>query len=208
MGWNIGTLDNTVKISAKCAKDLFETQKKRDVGIWYALSDVVYEGHVTFNSDHAEWMDWLGHEEVLVQVLLRHKVKGDICFGSMEGDNAGSFWGYRFDGEGGMTKLEGMVAWTPKGKSITAKPAKSTTAAELPGSIEGKTVVVTGALEGVTRDEANALIGRAGGIPGGAVTRKTNYLVVGDKPGSKVGKAIKLGVPTLTPEQFFALVGK
>jgi len=84
-----------------------------DREIWDDRSDVTYEGKLAFNPDHQEHMDYLGNNPKLNKVLQKHKVKGDICFGSLEGDNAGSFWGYRFDGKGGMQELEGKLSWTP-----------------------------------------------------------------------------------------------
>lgn len=114
MSWSIGVVENTVEISSKCAKELFAAQKKHGDEIWYELQEVTYEGKVTFNPDHMEWMDWLANNENLVEILKKHKVKGDICFGSLEGDNAGEFWGYRFDGLGGMVELKGQVVYKEK----------------------------------------------------------------------------------------------
>ncbi len=60
-------------------------------------------------------MDYLDNNPAFTKILCNHKVKGDICFGSLEGDNAGSFWGYRFNGKGQLQKLEGTLVWTPQG---------------------------------------------------------------------------------------------
>jgi len=65
------------------------------------------------------------------------------------------------------------------------------------GPLEGKTLVVTGTLEGFTRPEAEAAIRAAGGKPGGSVSKKTDYLVAGEAAGSKLAKAQELGVPVL-----------
>lgn len=111
MSWSIGLVENTVEISSKCAKELFKAQEKSGAGIWHSLEEVTYKGKVTFNPDHMEWMDWLGNNEDLVEILKKNKVKGDICFGSLEGDNDGEFWGYRFDGKGGMIELKGQVVY-------------------------------------------------------------------------------------------------
>ena len=70
----------------------------------------------------------------------------------------------------------------------------------------GKTVVVTGTLEGFTRPEAEAAIRAAGGKPGGSVSKKTDYLVVGEEAGSKLEKAQKLGVKTLDEAGFMELL--
>lgn len=71
----------------------------------------------------------------------------------------------------------------------------------------GKTIVVTGKVELYTRDEMNSLISSLGAVAGSSVTRKTNYLVCGEKAGSKLSKAQELGIPVLTPEEFFRMAG-
>lgn len=112
MGWSIENLVNEMKITAQCAKDLFEAQEYEEE-IWYELKEVTHKGKLTFNPDHSEHMDYI-HLPHIQEVLLKHKVKGDICFGSLEGDNAGQFWGYRFDGKGNVQNLEGKLQWYAK----------------------------------------------------------------------------------------------
>ncbi len=75
------------------------------------------------------------------------------------------------------------------------------------GPLSGMTVVVTGTLEGFTRDEARAAIERAGGKTTDSVSKKTSYVVVGANPGSKVAKAEKAGVPILDEAGFRELLG-
>jgi DNA ligase (NAD+) len=65
------------------------------------------------------------------------------------------------------------------------------------GPLEGKTVVLTGTLAGVTREEATRLIKRAGGKVVNSVSKKTDHVVAGDSPGSKLAKAEELGVEVL-----------
>ena len=69
----------------------------------------------------------------------------------------------------------------------------------------GKTIVVTGKVEPYTRDEMNSLIASLGAVAGSSVTRKTDYLVCGEKAGSKLSKARELGITVLTPEEFFRM---
>lgn len=76
-----------------------------------------------------------------------------------------------------------------------------------PRPLEGKTFVVTGALAGFSRDEAHDAIKRLGGKISSSVSMKTDYVVVGDAPGSKATKAADLGVTILDEAQFVALVG-
>ena len=61
------------------------------------------------------------------------------------------------------------------------------------GPLEGKTFVLTGTLAELTREEAAAMIKAAGGKVINSVSKKTDYVVAGDNPGSKLAKAEKLG---------------
>jgi len=74
------------------------------------------------------------------------------------------------------------------------------------GPLEGKTVVVTGMLEGFDRKSAEAAVRAAGGKTAGSVSRKTDYLVAGESAGSKLAKAQDLGVDVLDEAAFRALV--
>jgi DNA ligase (NAD+) len=65
------------------------------------------------------------------------------------------------------------------------------------GPLEGKTFVLTGTLPNLTREEATALIRRAGGKVTGSVSKATDYVVAGDSPGSKLANAEELGTTVL-----------
>ncbi len=82
-------------------------------------------------------------------------------------------------------------------------PPGETTAA---GPLVGKSVVVTGTLEGYGRQEAEDAIRAAGGKPAGSVSKKTDYLVAGESAGSKLAKAQGLGVPILDEDAFRRLL--
>lgn len=73
-------------------------------------------------------------------------------------------------------------------------------------SIRGKIVVFTGRISR-PRHEMQSLLQDHGGIAGASVTKATDYLVVGEAPGSKLGKARTLGVATLTEQEFLNLLG-
>ena len=79
-------------------------------------------------------------------------------------------------------------------------------AAAGPGPLGGLTVVVTGTLEGFSREEAEAAIRATGGHPAGSVSRKTDYVVAGPGAGSKLDKAAALGVPVLDEAGFRRLL--
>src|SRR5205085_6918540 len=81
--------------------------------------------------------------------------------------------------------------------------------AERPASntaIAGKTVVFTGSLEKMTREEAKAMAERLGAKTSGSVSQKTDYVVAGPGAGSKLDKAREAGVAVLTEDEWLALV--
>ena len=66
----------------------------------------------------------------------------------------------------------------------------------------GKTIVATGRLANYTRSEINNKITSLGAKAGSSVSKNTDYLIVGEKAGSKLAKAKQLGVPILTEQEF------
>jgi DNA ligase (NAD+) len=75
------------------------------------------------------------------------------------------------------------------------------------GKLAGKTFVFTGALKVLGRDEARNIVESMGGITVSSVSKKVDYVVVGEDPGSKLDKAKELGVKILTEEDFRELIG-
>jgi DNA ligase (NAD+) len=80
--------------------------------------------------------------------------------------------------------------------------------AAVASNISGKTVVFTGTLETVSRNEAKARAEALGAKVAGSVSKKTDYLVVGADAGSKAKKAAELGVATLTEEEWLKMIGE
>jgi DNA ligase (NAD+) len=78
--------------------------------------------------------------------------------------------------------------------------------ASVPRTLEGLTIVVTGSLAGFSRDDAKEAIVSRGGKAAGSVSKKTDYVVAGDAPGSKYDKAVELGVPILDEDGFRKLL--
>jgi DNA ligase (NAD+) len=88
-------------------------------------------------------------------------------------------------------------------KMVATSPPKQQVA-----GIAGKTFVVTGTLSKFTRDEIQAMIAQAGGRAASSVSKSTDFLIAGEKAGSKLEKATALGIPVLTEEQFEALLAQ
>ncbi|MEW9532650.1 NAD-dependent DNA ligase LigA [Microbispora sp. NPDC049125] len=92
--------------------------------------------------------------------------------------------------------------WKAAGVRMADEPAPD----EGPRTLEGLTFVVTGTLEGFSRDEAAQAISSRGGKVSSSVSKKTGFVVVGESPGSKYDKAVKLGVPILDESGFRTLL--
>lgn len=104
-----------------------------------------------------------------------------------------------FASEKGRDLVERLLAagCTPTWESVT-----------LGDAFAGKTVVLTGTLSSMGRKAAGDLIAAHGGKVTGSVSKKTDYVVAGEEAGSKLDKALKLGVPVLDEAAFLAMLGK
>jgi DNA ligase (NAD+) len=102
-------------------------------------------------------------------------------------------------GEQAVSKLReaGVDMTAPK---KTAPLAKT-------GPLSGKTFVVTGTLQKYKRDEIESLIVQLGGHAASSVSKKTDYLVAGEKAGTKLDKARTLGVRVISEAEFDRLIG-
>ncbi|MCG3206675.1 MAG: DNA ligase [Anaerolineae bacterium] len=105
---------------------------------------------------------------------------------------------------------ESLVAWFsgPANRSLIDKFRQAgvtlqarRTGPEQPQTLAGLTFVITGTLPTWSRDQAQAFIEQHGGKVTGSVSKKTNYLVLGENPGSKLTKAQSLGIPTLGEQE-------
>lgn len=89
---------------------------------------------------------------------------------------------------------------------VAVIPVERVLAVETP--VKGMTVVFTGTLERLNRQEAKAMAERLGAKVAGSVSKKTNYVVAGADAGSKLAKARELGVTVLTEDEWLALVAR
>jgi DNA ligase (NAD+) len=109
----------------------------------------------------------------------------------------------RFFADASTSGLLGQLAAV----GVVAIPPEPAAPGAEAGPLSGKTLVVTGTLESLDRQAAEAAIRAAGGKAAGSVSRKTDYLVAGENAGSKLARAQELGVPVLDEAAFVALLG-
>ncbi len=135
-------------------------------------------------------------------------------FGSLERiENAGVEELAAVDGVGG-TIAAAVVAWFEVDwhRDIVAKWRAAGVTMEderdesIVRNLKGLSIVVTGSLEGFSRDEAKEAILVRGGKAAGSVSKKTAFVVIGEAPGSKAAKAEELGVPILDEDGFRRLL--
>jgi DNA ligase (NAD+) len=94
-----------------------------------------------------------------------------------------------------------IAKWSAAGVRVTQEAS-----VQLPQTLSGLTFVVTGGLESYTRDSIAETILAHGGKAASAVSKKTDYLLVGSDPGSKLAKALELGVPVIDEAKFKELL--
>ena len=80
--------------------------------------------------------------------------------------------------------------------------------ASVPRTLEGLSIVITGSMDGFSRDEAKEAIAARGGRAAGSVSKKTAFVVAGEAPGSKYDKAMEIGVPVLDEAGFRVLLDR
>lgn len=143
------------------------------------------------------------------QVLADH-------FGSIEAIEAAPLAELEEVREVGPVMAESVRSWfdEPHNRELVARLAAAgvRTKGEVkraprgPQPLAGKTFVITGALDAMSREDAAARVEALGGKVTGSVSRKTSYLVVGEEPGTKLEKAQALGVATLDEDAFLQLI--
>ena len=100
---------------------------------------------------------------------------------------------------------ENFCLWYEMLDLVTIQMPAATAPAAAGSPFANMTIVVTGKVEPYTRDEVHAMIESLGAKPGSSVSSKTDYLICGDKAGSKLEKARSLGVKVITPAEFFSM---
>ncbi len=108
-----------------------------------------------------------------------------------------------FDGEESGWHNEIVDKWARAGVTMEDEVDESK-----PRHLEGLSIVVTGSLTGFSRDQAKEAIITRGGKAASSVSKKTDFVVVGDSPGSKYDKAVSLEVPVLDEDGFRVLIAE
>jgi DNA ligase (NAD+) len=130
-------------------------------------------------------------------------------------DRAAEAWGELTSIEGiGEVVAEALVDFfaEPHNQEIVAELLQQVAvtpleAAATTSAVSGKTVVFTGTLEKITREEAKAMAERLGAKVAGSVSKKTDLVVAGASAGSKLAKARELGIETIDEEAWLKLAG-
>jgi DNA ligase (NAD+) len=100
------------------------------------------------------------------------------------------------------------VALLGRLRAAGVRVADDAPAADGPKPLEGATLVLTGGLETISRDDATALAQQAGARVASSVSSKTDFVVVGDNPGAKYDRAVRLGVETIDEREFLRRLGR
>ena len=192
---NLEDLTNLERMGPKSSQNLLdeiEKSKQRDVSrLIYALG-IRYVGERTAQAlaDYFKGIDSLAKVSLdeLIQIEdVGPKVGESIVFFFKQPEN---------------TELINKLKEAGLNFSSIKKERKS----ERP--LAGQTFVLTGKLSDLSREEATEIIESLGGTVSSSISSKTTYVVVGDSPGSKLERALKLGIPTLEEKEFLKLVKK
>jgi DNA ligase (NAD+) len=142
------------------------------------------------------------------KVLAQH-------FGSMDALASASIDELNEVSDVGVVTAENIFAWFHDPQSVQllqrlrdAGVNMESKRAVTDSRFAGMTFVLTGALSKFTRDEATEKIELMGGKASGSVSKKTNYVIVGENAGSKEKKARELGVPILSEDDFLAMISE
>ena len=139
-------------------------------------------------------------EEQMARVEKMKKAEDWIDYGKIDPVKIGFCWG---DGIGPIIG-KSVAQWfkNTNNRALLARLQKhlkiQKVTAPSKGQLTDKTVVITGTLPTLSREEAEALVRRAGGKPASAVSAKTSFVVAGESAGSKLAKAEQLGVPVIS----------
>ncbi|MGE0482089.1 MAG: NAD-dependent DNA ligase LigA [Phycisphaerae bacterium] len=183
------------RMGAKSADNLLagiEASKQRPLARVLAALNIRHVGASTAEDVAAHFGDLDALAAATVEQLQEVEGVGAEVAKSLRG------W---FDSDAGKHTIADL-------RAVGVDPKQETRRPPVDSPIRGKTLVVTGTLKNYGRKEIEDLIKSLGGKTSGSVSKKTDYVVVGEDAGSKLDKAKSLGVKTLSEEEFEKLVGR
>ena len=184
------------QISANGQKLLDNLGKAKDVPLWRVIVALSIR-HVGPTAARALAAEFLSME------AIRDASEVAIAAAEQVGPTIASSVREWFDGQESDWHNEIVRKWAAAGVRMEDERDDST-----PQVLAGMSIVVTGSLVDFSRDGAKEAIVSRGGKAASSVSKKTDYVVVGESPGSKAEKAEQLGVPVLTEEDFKTLLEK
>lgn len=178
-------------------------------GLWKAIN----------RSRNTDFVRYLVSMDIPMIGRTKSRVLSNVFQGSLDAFEAASTGDYDFSaledfGEvlnhnihSWFSDEENLRLWKELQNELTFESKEETIMKETrENPFTGRTVVATGKLTHFTRDGINAKILELGGKPGSSVTKKTDYLICGEKAGSKLSKAQALGIPVLTEQEFLDMI--
>ena len=185
-----GDLIPLEKFAEKSSKNLLESierSKKIDLSKFIFALGIRHVGEETA-------IDLANHFRSIDS--LKNAEKEDLINLSDVGDKSGESIYNWFHDKGNIKFLDSLL----KVGIIIIPPSKTS------NKLKGKTFVLTGSLESISREEAEDKIRSLGGNPSDSVSKNTDYLVLGLEPGSKLQKAKKLGIKIIEEKEFLSLL--
>ncbi|MBT3393787.1 MAG: NAD-dependent DNA ligase LigA [Waddliaceae bacterium] len=177
----------------KAVKNLLESiEASKDVPFWHFIMalGIPYVGAGT--------AELLAKKAGTIQKLMGMKKEELLDVGGI-GDKVATAVVTYLNDEGSKAEIEELLA-----NGVLPQKVEENLFADHP--FTGKTFVITGTLDKYTRDEVKTIIKERGGKVTGSVSKNTDYVVVGESPGSKADKANKLGVDVLDEEAFEKMI--
>lgn len=186
---DIKVMERMAQVSAQNLVDAIEKSKSNEP------HRLIYGLGIRHVGEHAAWV--LAGHFGSIDKLKAASQEALTGIGEIGTVMAESIYNYFHNKEnlGILKKLEDA------GLKMSGAPAKVKS-----GKLEGKNIVITGTLKSFTRPEAEELIRRLGGNASSSVRVNTDFVVVGEEPGSKLDKAKALGIKRLTEDEFKAMV--
>lgn len=210
---DVDTLETLERLGRRSAENLaraIEDARRRPLGRILNALGIRHVGEQTA-IDLAAWLarevpraegeseaDWTRRVADRLRGASVEELTGVFGIGKVVAEGIVRFFGDEHTSEMLHRLVEAGVSAEAPAPGVAAEPAT--------GPLSGKTLVVTGTLPGLSRSEAENAIRAAGGHAASSVSAKTDYLVAGDKAGSKLAKAGQLGVTVLDEDGFRKLI--